>query len=70
MLIDGFVGGTAEGDELLRDDPIQVAVLYAFVVLVLGQVEGLVVEPAQLDGVLQPAEAVEQLSVILLTVHL
>ena len=52
MLIDGFVGGTAEGDELLRNDPIQVAVLYAFVVLVLGQVEGLVAEPAQLDGVL------------------
>ena len=43
---------------------------YLFVVLVLGEVEGLVIEPAERDAVLQPPQAVEDLLKGVLTVHL
>lgn len=59
MFIDGFIRGTAEGYKLLRDDPIQISIFYPFVVLVFCQVEGLVIEPAQLDGILQPTKAIQ-----------
>lgn len=70
VLIDGFIGGRAECDELVGNDPVEVSVLDLLVVLVLGQIEGLVVEPPQPDRVLQTAQTVQQLHYPPLTVHL
>ena len=47
-----FIGGRAEGDKFVGEDPVQIPVLYLLVVFVFRQVEGFVVEPAQLDCVL------------------
>ena len=70
VLIDGFIGGGAECDELVGDDPVEVSVLDLLVVLVLGQAKGLVVEPPQSDRVLQPPQTVQQLHHPRNTVHL
>ena len=48
-----------EGDEFSRQDPIEVAVLDLFEVLVLLDVKGSVVVPAEGDGKLQALEAVQ-----------
>lgn len=58
------VHGSHEGDELAWNNPIEVAVLDLFVVLVLLGVEGLELVPAQLNGDLQTLEAVVDLTII------
>ena len=70
VLVGGQFGGRAEGYELLGDDPVEVPVLQFLVVLVLGQVECLVVEPAKFQRVLQSPQTVQQLSECHFTVHL
>ena len=51
------VEGTHKGDELVRDDPIEVTVLHSLVVLVLLVVELLEVVPAEFDCKFEPLEA-------------
>lgn len=48
-----------ESDELARDDPVEIAVLYFLEGLVLLHVEGVVVVPTEGDGVLEALEAVQ-----------
>ena len=52
VFVDWLVGRRAEGNEFLGEDPVEISVLYLFVVLILGQVECLIVEPTQLNSVL------------------
>lgn len=70
IFVDSLVIGRAKGDELVGNDPVQITILDSLVVLVLLQIELLIVEPAQLDGVVQTPQAVKQLSYYLGTVHL
>ena len=58
VFVDGLVVGRTEGHKLVGDDPVEVSVFDLLVVLVLVEVELLVVEPAQLDGVVESAEAI------------
>ena len=48
-----LVNGYHEGHELAGNDPVEVAVFYLFVVLVLLHIESLEVVPAVLDGFLE-----------------
>jgi hypothetical protein len=59
VFVHRLVGRTAKGDKFLRNDPIQVTILNFLVMLVLSQVKGLIVKPAQLDCVLQSSKAIE-----------
>ena len=70
VFISWFVWGRAEGHEFAGDNPIQISVLQFLVVLILCKVECFVVEPAQLYGILQTVEAVQQLTKNRFTVHL
>lgn len=47
----------------MGEDPIEIAIFYLFVVLVLAQVKCLEVEPAQLNRVLQAYQAIQQLRI-------
>lgn len=70
VFVDGFIRGRAESYEFLRNDPIKVAVLKSFVVFVLCQAKGFIVEPSDFDGVLEASYAVKNLYVTFFTVHL
>ena len=53
-----LVNRTHEGQELARNDPVEVAIFDLLVVLVLTCVEGLEVVPSELDGLLKAIQAV------------
>ena len=48
-----LVNRTHKGQELARNDPVEVAIFDLLVVLVLTRVEGLEVVPSELDGLLK-----------------
>lgn len=52
------VYGTHKGDELSRDDPVEVSVFYLFIVFVLSRVEILEAVPAELVGYLKAFQTV------------
>ncbi len=54
----------AEGEELLWEDPVEVAVLDFFVVFVFVDVEAVEVEEAVEEGLVEAVEAVEQGEVV------
>jgi len=55
---------THESHELTRDDPIQVTIFHALVVLVLFDIEGPEVIPSEADCVLEALQAVEEGAVV------
>ncbi len=44
-----FINGTHEGQELTRDDPVEVAIFDLLIVLVLFDIEGVVIIPPMVD---------------------
>lgn len=70
VFIGWLVGGRTEGHEFTREDPVQVTIVYFLVVLVLGEVEGFIVEPSELYSVLNTLKTVKELYFNRVTVHL
>mgnify|MGYP001610675500 CR=1 FL=1 len=58
------VDGPHKGGELARDDPVDVPVVHALVVLVLLHIEGLEVVPLVLDALLQALQAVQDRALV------
>lgn len=50
-----------KGHKFSRNDPINIAVLNFFVVLILSDVKFSIVEPIESDRILQPSEAIQNL---------
>ena len=59
------VNWSHEGDELARDDPVEVAVLDLLIMLVLSRIERLEVIPSELDGPLEALKAVQDGALVL-----
>lgn len=53
-----------ESHELAWDNPIKIAIFNSLMVLILLDIEGLEVVPAELDGVLEALEALEESTLI------
>lgn len=64
MLRVSVLDGAHEGDELAGNDPVQIAILDAFVILVLFDIEGPKIVPPEPDRVLKPLKAMEQRAVV------
>ena len=66
VAVDGvaLVDRAHEGEELAGDDPVQIAVLHLFVVLVLARIKRFEVVPSKLDGLLETLEAVLNRAVV------
>ena len=62
LLVARFVVRRAEGHKFSRNNPINIAVLDFFVVLILSDVKFSIVEPIEPDGVLESPEAVQNLN--------
>lgn len=56
-----LVNWSHEGNELVGDDPIEIAIFYFLIVLVLFWVKGGELVPAKLDGILESFEALDYL---------
>lgn len=59
-----MLAGGGEGDEFVGDDPVEVPVLHLLVVLVLGDIECLIVEPSELHCVLESLKAILNLKLL------
>lgn len=70
LLIARFIVRGTEGYKFSRNDPVDIAVLDFFVVLVLSDVKFSIVEPIESDGVLESPETIKNLNETVVTVHL
>jgi hypothetical protein len=61
LVVVRVLGWGGKCDEFFWDDPIQIAIFDLLVMLILVNIEGIVVEPAQLDSILEPPETVQYL---------
>ena len=61
IFIDTGIIRRAKGDKLVGDYPVEIAILYSFVMLVLVHIKLLIIEPVKLDGIFEPSQAVEHL---------
>lgn len=61
VLIDRFIIRRAEGNEFVGDDPVEIAVFYFFIVLILVEVEFFIIEPLEFEGVVDAAQTVKKL---------
>ena len=56
--------GSHEGDKFTRNDPIKVAILNTFIILVFFYIEGSEVVPSESYGVFEALEAVEKCAIV------
>jgi hypothetical protein len=65
MVLVSHIDGAHKGHELAGYDPVEVTILYLFVMLILLDVEGLEVVPAVLKSFLKPLKAVDDLALVI-----
>lgn len=65
VVLVSHIDGAHKGHELAGYDPVEVTILYFFVMLILLNVEGLEVVPAVLKGFLKPLKAVDDLALVI-----